>query len=164
MQKGFSLLELMVVLGIIILASSFSWLYLDNFTKERQLKLANESSAVVLRDAQQRSLIQENGKYWGVKFENLTSQNRYSLFSADDAFLNGFATTTTVYLRSALQFLQPPPANNAIILFDKITGNLANNPNCSVDFNNTSSTIVMSVRNYANLSSNIKVYCNGKIE
>lgn len=164
MKKGFSLLELMVVLGIIILASSYSWLYLGNFTKERQLKLANESSAAVLRDAQQRSLMQENGKYWGVKFENLTTQNRYSLFNANDTFLSGFATTTTVYLRSGLQFLQPLPANSITILFDKITGNWINNPNCFADFNNASSTIIISVKSYSNLSSNVKVYCNGKIE
>ncbi len=160
---GFTLVEIMVVMAIIVIVSLLIGIYLTTFSKERHLRSTAGTIVSLLRSAQQRSLIQENGKYWGVKFENLTTDNRYTLFSATDTALLDFSAITVVYLRRFLEFLQPPVAGNSVIIFDKISGNLINNPNCLTDFNNAFSNIKVHLRN-SNASSTVNIYCNGKIE
>ncbi len=161
-KKGFTLVELMMVMAIIVVVSLVVGIFLTTFSKKRHLQSTTGAIVSLLRSAQQRSIIQENGKYWGVKFENLTTDNRFILFNASDTSLLDFSSTTVVYLRKFLEFLQPPIAGNSVILFDKISGNMINNPDCLIN-NNTSSSVSIHLRN-STATSTIGIYCYGKIE
>ncbi len=151
-KAGFTYVELMIVMILVVLASLDGTISMIRFYRAQQPIQAMKSLAAVLRDAEQRSIAQESGKFWGVRVENLTGRERYTLFSASDASLAGFATSSVTYLSSAVSFTEP--ASSTTILFSKITGGWlgASCPSA------TASTTITAA------SSSLRVYCNGKIE
>ena len=150
-SSGFSYAELMIVMVLIVITSLGSGLSLIRFYRTQEPKIAMRAMAAVLRDAAQRSASQEGGKYWGVRFDNLTGRDRYVLFSATTPALAGYATSSETYMGVATVFSEP--AISSTIIFDKLSGNalIAGCPTV------TSSTITVA-------SSSVRVYCNGKIE
>lgn len=151
-RGGFSYAELMIVMVLIVITSLGSGLSLIRFYRAQESKIAVRAMASVLRDAAQRSASQEGGKYWGVRFDNLTTgRDRYVLFSVTNKALLGYATTSVTYMGAATVFAEPTASST--IIFDKLSGNalIAGCPNV------TSSTITVA-------STSIRVYCNGKIE
>ena len=66
--KGFTLIELMLVMGIVVLLPGFAVLSLGNYQKYQELDSVGRKIVLNLRDAQQKSITQEEGKYWGLKF------------------------------------------------------------------------------------------------
>ena len=149
---GFSYAELMIVMVLIIITSLGTTLSLIRFYHTQEPKIAVRAMAAVLRDAAQRSASQEGGKYWGVRFDNLTTgRDRYVLFSATNTSLLGYSTTSVTYMGAATVFTEP--ATSSTVMFDKLSGNalIAGCPTV------TSSTITVA-------STSVRVYCNGKIE
>ncbi len=164
MRKGFSLIELVIVLGILVVLATFAVVFLGGFTGQRNLVSTGQSMASLLRDAQERSINQEQGKYWGVRFENLTLAKRYIIFNATSTPYSTIATTTIMFLKSPLVFLQPSVGNSTDVVFDKISGLIINNSACISDSVNSSTTIQIAIGNNNNVSSSIRIYCNGRIE
>jgi hypothetical protein len=141
----------MIVMVLIIITSLGTTFSLIKFYRTQEPKIALRAIGAVLRDAAQRSASQEDGKYWGVRFDNLSGRDRYVLFSVTSPALSGYATSSETYMGTATVFSEPEASS--VILFEKLSGNalIANCPTV------TSSTITVS-------SSSIRVYCNGKIE
>jgi type II secretory pathway pseudopilin PulG len=149
---GFSYIEVLIVIALMAAASVGGSLYLSKFHGGRQLDAAVRAAGAAFGDAQQRSIVQQNGKYWGVLFENVPDQDRYSLFSATDASLAGYAAANTAYLPSVAQL--SAPTSSLAVLFDKLSGAMIS-PACPSTV--ASTTVVMGGRA-------IRIYCNGKIE
>ena len=150
-SSGFSYAELMIVMVLIIITSLGTTLSLIRFYRTQEPKIAMRAMSAVLRDAAQRSASQEKGKYWGVRFDNLTGRDRYVLFSATNPELLGYATSSETYMGVATVFSVPTVSST--IIFDKLSGNALITGCPTV----TSSTITVA-------SSSVRVYCNGKIE
>lgn len=150
-RRGFSYAELMIVIVLIVVTSLGTTLALIRFYRVQEPRIAVRAIAAVLRDAAQRSAAQQNGAYWGVRFDNLAGRDRYVLFSATTPALLGYATSSVTYIGSATQFSEP--ADSSVIIFDKLYGN-ALIAGCPIT---TSSTITVS-------GVSLHVYCNGKIE
>ena len=150
-RSGFSYAELMVVLVLVVITSLGTTLSLIRFYRTQEPKIAVRAMTSVLRDAAQRSASQEGGRYWGVRFDNLSGRDRYVLFSASSTALLSYATSSVTYMGAATVFLEP--ASSSTIIFDKLNGNalIAGCPSVA------SSTITVG-------SSTVRVYCNGKIE
>ena len=150
-RAGFSYAELMIVMVLIVITSLGTMLSLIKFYRTQEPRIAMRAMAAVVRDAAQRSISQDNGKYWGVRFDNLAGRDRYVLFSATTPALAGYATSSVTYMGAATVF--SAPIISSTILFDKLSGN-ALIVGCPLV---VSSTITVA-------SSSIHVYCNGKIE
>ncbi len=150
-QGGFSYAELMIVMVLIVITSLGTTLSLIQFYRVQEPRIATRAIAAVLRDAATRSAAQQNGVYWGVRFDNLTERDRYVLFSATTPTLVGYATSSVIYMGSAIQFSEP--ADSSMVVFDKITGNalIAGCP-ATASFTVTVSGV------------SVHIYCNGKIE
>jgi type II secretory pathway pseudopilin PulG len=150
-KAGFSYAELMVVIVLVVVTSLGTTLSLIRFYRVQEPRIAVRAIAAVLRDAAGRSAAQQNGAYWGVRFDNLAGRDRYVLFSATTPALLGYATSSVTYMGSATQFSEP--ADSSTVVFDKITGNalIAGCPATA------SSTITVS-------GVSVHIYCNGKIE
>jgi prepilin-type N-terminal cleavage/methylation domain-containing protein len=82
MRKGFSLIELLTVLGIIVFIFSVSFLALSSSRRKTDFDQTKIRIATLLSDAQSRSVNQDSGVSWGVHFENAVSGPFYALFSA----------------------------------------------------------------------------------
>ncbi len=150
-SSGFSYVELMIVMVLIVITSLGATLSLIKFYRAQEPKIAARAIAAVLRDAAGRSAAQESGRYWGVRFDSLPGRDRYVLFSATSPALAGYATSSVTYMGAATAFAEP--ATSSAVVFEKLTGNalIAGCPAVA------SSTVTVA-------STSVRVYCNGKIE
>ncbi|MEK7641277.1 MAG: type II secretion system protein [Patescibacteria group bacterium] len=115
-KNGFTLIEILVVLGISIILATGGFLSLWNLKKHQALRLAAESMVAFLRDAQSRSATQEGGLGWGVHFENSADRDSYWLFSGsatDDA-------VEKVVLPAAVEYDMDTASDE--VLFSKVSG------------------------------------------
>ena len=159
-NKGFTLIELMIVIGLIGVIAFFAWANLRGVGNQQELSNTTRSITALLRDAQQRSITQVDGRYWGVRFKSHSpvSEERdyYFLFNSPSISSPSLATTTLITLKSFIKL-----ATTSTVIFKQISGELSL-VGCPAVF--ASSTIRLSVLNNPQSSSTIKVFCNGRIE
>jgi prepilin-type N-terminal cleavage/methylation domain-containing protein len=163
-SQGFSLIELMIALAVLVMAAASSLFFLSSFQQQRSLILGGQSVATLLRDAQQRSINQEQGRYWGVRFEDLSPKGRYTLFNVAGVPFSVITATTVMFLKGSLEFLQPVAGREIDIVFDKISGAIKNDDRCLTDPVNTSTTVQIGIVNNNSASTSVRIYCNGRIE
>ncbi len=151
-RAGFSYVELMIVIVLIVMSSLGGVLSLIRFNRMQVPKLAAQSIRATLLDARARSTAQVGGSYWGVKLDAFTGRDRYTLFYASGADLTGFATSSSQYISSLAVMTEP--ASSSTILFNKRTGAWISGlcPSATA-----STTVTVG-------SSSVRVYCDGRVE
>lgn len=77
MKKGFTLIEIMIVIGIMAILSSLVLMFSYGIKIRKDLDSTINSLAAVIRDAQQKSITQEDMKRWGVYLEADTVANKH---------------------------------------------------------------------------------------
>jgi len=93
-KKGFTLIEMSIIIGILIVLVSISASAFLLFSKESNLSSNAEEIISALRQAQNKSLASEGASRYGVYFNNTSSPNQYILFkglnyaSRDSSFDN----------------------------------------------------------------------------
>ena len=155
-KSGFTLIEFLIVISLIGVIVFFSWQGLANLGSKQELDNTVLSVTSLLRDAQQRSITQENGQSWGVRFK----EDRYLLFSTSQS-LNGtitnWATSTSVILKPILRFNLS--TESLMVAFWQINGELALAGCPSAPAKEVNLELVNGTE-----SAIIKVFCNGKIQ
>ena len=81
-QKGFTLVELLAIVGVLVILAGLGIPAFRNFERRSELDRTAESIANVLRLAQSKTVASEESDQWGVYFS--TSSNQYILFRGDD--------------------------------------------------------------------------------
>lgn len=146
--KSFTLVELLIIVAITVILSSFGIMNLIGNRNERDLNYTAQEIITVLRNAQDRSISQEQGDCWGVFFNNpAIGVNSYELFKGL-VYASSSVVSKTI-LRSNIKFNNPKARSSSTIIFAPITGLPA--PNTStiisvylIDTNSSSSIIVNS--------------------
>jgi len=119
-KKSFTLVELLIVIGIIAVIAGFGMLNLYPYWRSKTLEGTAEKIAIFLENAKAKSMVQENGSAWGVHFENPTSSQ--SFFSL---FYGSYSSSTviqTIYLPKQIEFSDPSEGSSKEIIFEKLTG------------------------------------------
>lgn len=150
---GFTLIEVIISLGIIgILASGFT-LGLSNFLNSRTLTDAANGIAATLRNAEVRAASGENNSSWGVRFvNNAVNPDYYQLFYGP-SFASGTLVSKT-YIPSRVQLSNPASGATLDIIFAQTTGL----PNAAASvtiqlISNPSSLLAVSVNSLGAISS-----------
>ena len=151
MKYGFTIIELLIVIGIVVVMAVAGFLSLYSFRGEKYLDLTSQEIINVLRDAQDRSISREEDGHWGVHFENsVGGDNFYELFKgasyADSVKYSRFS------LKSGIEFNDPASGANTDIIFQPITG-----------WPSAPTTIKISSKNDSSKNSAIAVSVNGLI-
>jgi prepilin-type N-terminal cleavage/methylation domain-containing protein len=151
-QKSFTLVELIIVVGLVVILATFGVMNFVNYRNRQKLNLTSQEISVILRNAQDRSITQESGRPWGVYFANPSGNNNdfYELFSG--ASYPG-TTVSRNALSSSIQFDLPAAGSNSIVIFAPISG-LPDSP----------ITVKISLVNDPSASSTIIVNSNGQIQ
>jgi prepilin-type N-terminal cleavage/methylation domain-containing protein len=132
MKKGYTLVEMLVVVAIITVLALVS---IMNFTSRRnQTHLSATASSMValLREAQSRSVSQLSSTVWGVHFENSTTTSPFfSLFSttySSSSHVSYYALPTWVgYDPSSIA-----PGSFAEVRFAQISGSASGSSSISI--------------------------------
>ena len=118
-KNGFTLIEILVVLGISIILAMGGLFSLSNLRRHQSLRLAAEGMVAFLRDAQQRSISQDEGSGWGVRFENSESErDSYRRFKGTDSS----AVSEKITLAPGVEFVDPAEGDEKDVSFVKISG------------------------------------------
>lgn len=152
-MKGFSLLELLIVIAVIaILAGAGAGFYM-NYGKSVEIKSVSQSMLFDLKMAQSKSMIGEGGLKWGVHFVN-GAKDYYEILSTTETGTFVYSTSnktiiSTVYLPSSVSFSTPTLGNSTDIIFNKISGGTSLS---SVSIIATNITMTISVSTIGNIS------------
>lgn len=120
-MKGFSLLELMLIMGILAIVSGIALLNLPGLRSRNALNFATDELVAHLRDAQQRAMSQDQSSQWGVHLAGIAGDaDWYEIFYGAD-YISG-TKYARVPLPSNLKFLEPSEGSSKDVIFFKITG------------------------------------------
>ncbi len=119
-QKGFSLVELLIVMGIMSVIGVVGLGHYLNFQRQVILRTAADEIVAFVRMAQERSQGQHDASQWGVRFENPAGAGVpfYASF-------RGSSFTTPVetrFLNRMLDFSLPADGTSIDIVFDRVSG------------------------------------------
>ena len=149
-EKGFTLIELLITLSIIIVLGVVGVMYLSNLRVHKILDNTTKEIVFALREAQQRSISQQDEKQWGVYFENPTSSDDfYALFS--DSYPSGMISKT--HLQRAVVFTSPPAGASSTTIFSKRTGWPTSSTSITIAlFKDSSINKIISINEVGNIS------------
>ncbi|MFH1246263.1 MAG: prepilin-type N-terminal cleavage/methylation domain-containing protein [Candidatus Liptonbacteria bacterium] len=122
MRKGFSLIELMMVIGIMAIVGFFVLPNLSGKRSATQLDLATKEIAAALREAQGRALAEASSSAWGVHLDNVVSSSPF--FAVYAGTYNISSVTAREPLPSGIQFATTsvPEEGSRDISFGQATG------------------------------------------
>lgn len=122
MKKGFTILELVLVMGIVVALGVAAAVMLTGKKSSNDLSTTVTQITALLREAQTRSITQAQGASWGIHFSNATNTAPfYALFSSYYS-----PTTTTDYYRLptdvAYNSLTLAPGGTLDVMFAQVSG------------------------------------------
>ena len=120
-KKGFTLLELVIVVAIMTTGATVGFLSLGRYSAKRNLDSTLNGVAAMLRDTQKRAMTQQGGSAWGVRFTNgAGNADVYQVFAS-----SSYVTSTikeTGYLRNNVVFSEPFSGTSTDISFLQVSG------------------------------------------
>lgn len=120
--RGFSLLELIIVIAIIAILGTAGVGYYRGFVKEVELRSASKALASDLAYMRSKAMIGEDSVKWGIHLVNTSGGDQYyELFSTPTNYAGGTVTATTT-LFGGLVFSDPSAGASKDIIFTKISG------------------------------------------
>ena len=121
-KTGFTLVEILVVIGIIALLSALTFPLFRNFQKQTDLIDSAEKIVSALRLAQYKTLASDQDDQWGVFFSTSTSLNQYVLFKGQN-YQSRDASFDTVYQLTKLVEIQEINLNQSSeVVFNPVIG------------------------------------------
>lgn len=147
-SAGFTLLELMLVIGILVIIASMSRDFYGSYVPSAQLEDNAQTIIYDLRNARDKAMNGQDSKLWGIHFNGTSSY--YEIFSTPTDYSDLTKTIlTTVYLRNNVIFSSPAIGNNLDIIFNKING-LTASSSVTVKTGNATRTVFIQAQGLIN--------------
>lgn len=124
-MSGFSLLELLIVIAIVVILSTIGTGFYINYGKTVEINSLNQTIIFDLKSAQSKSMTGEGGLKYGVHFVNDSddSKDYYEIFSTPTDYSDGSKVIlSTNYLTNNITFSDPINGQTKDIIFNKISG------------------------------------------
>ena len=123
-ENGFSLLELLIVITIVVLLASIGIGYYLNYGKSVEINSSAQIIVFDLKQVQSKAMIGEGGYKWGIHFVNPlgTAKDYYEIFSTGTDYSTSPTIISTNYLPSSATFNSPGDNSSTDIIFSKISG------------------------------------------
>lgn len=122
-RAGFTLLELVIVIAIMAVLSTVGFVSLSGYRGKQNLKKTTDEVVAAIVGTQKRSISQDAGKRWNMRFSNSTSTgNQFIVFSGLSYATS--AVDRAYGLSRNMQFSEPSAGNLFDAMFAPITGAL----------------------------------------
>ena len=135
-SKGISLIELLVVIGILIILSSFAVSAIYNFQKESDFNSTTREIINTLRLAQAKTLGAEEAEQWGVYFTTSTSPHQYILFKGESFFLRTTSSDEISKIPKTIEFSEIDFQEGQEVVFNRLTGETSQSGKISLRIKN----------------------------
>lgn len=141
-ERGFTLLELLLVVSIVTVLAALGFGYFRNAVKNIQFDTVAKSLAFDLKNARTKAMSGESDVKWGIHFVNGTD-DYYELFSTPTIWSDpGKTVFDATYLAADLAFGSPSEGNTTDIIFNKIAGTTSAN-SVTITFEGNTKTITV---------------------
>jgi len=153
--KSFTLIELLISVAILTVMVTFGVASFSGLQTRKAFILDGENIVEAIRNTQNRSMTQEDGYAWSIKFTNsLTEGSYFEIYS-------GSYATSTVSLRKSLSskssFTNPAVGFSKTISFAVITGTPTNSDSLTIKRNvGGSELMIINVNSIGKISYNIE--------
>lgn len=124
-MRGFSLLELLIVIAIIAILATLGGGMYRNYAKNVELSSVAQTISADLKHMQSKAMIGEDLRKWGMHFVNGPSANDdyYELFSTPTTYADaGKVVKETTYLSLGVEFSDPLSGTTKDVVFNRISG------------------------------------------
>jgi len=141
LDKGFSLTELLVVLGIIALIMGISLTTFINYRKQQAFTKDSESVVEILSQARDQTLSSKNASQYGVHFAStkITLFTGSTYFAGDSSNIDFPLTSTDIILSISLT------GGGSDVVFNRLTGETSQNGTIVVDVPSLSLTKTVTI-------------------
>jgi len=120
--KGFTLVELLVIVGILVILATISVSVFRFFQRESDLNNNAEETINILRLAQSKTLASEGASQYGVYFDTSVSPHQYILFKGSD-FATRDASFDEIYeLSNTVEIYEINLGGGNEVVFNRLTG------------------------------------------
>jgi len=136
---GFSLIEAIVAIGILVILAAGSLGFYRNYSKNFELESFVDSITSDLKSVQSKSINGEDDLKWGVHLVNGT-EDYYETFNTSTDYGSG-SVKTTIYLPGGITFSEPMEGVNKDIIYAKIYGTIASDTTVKIVSGDTEKTI-----------------------
>jgi len=121
-KLGFSLVELLIIMGIVIIAASLVIPSFSVFRKESDLINNTEEIINILRIAQNKTMASEKDSQWGVYFSTSTLPHQYALFKGSSYESRDVSADKVYALSQRVEFYEIDFLGGTELVFDRIKG------------------------------------------
>lgn len=120
--NSFTLVETLLIVGIIIILISLTVISLKGFQKKSDLDISTQEIVSRLRFAQNKTLASEQESQYGIYFDDTISPNQYILFKGD-SYLNRDPSFDRVYnVSKSVEISQINLAGGKEVVFARLDG------------------------------------------
>ncbi|OHA66410.1 MAG: hypothetical protein A2672_01255 [Candidatus Wildermuthbacteria bacterium RIFCSPHIGHO2_01_FULL_49_22b] len=119
---GFTLLEILVVMGIIAIFLTMSIPQLRSFQSSSRLENVGREAVSALRLAQNKTLASEGASQYGVYFDTASSPNRYILFEGESYAARDPAKDEAAELPQTIEISAISLGGESEAVFSRLTG------------------------------------------
>lgn len=121
-NKGYTVVEFIVVLAVVILLFTIFIPLFKNFSTKQELNNETEKIISVLRSAQGKTLASEDLEQWGVYFDINSNPHRYILFKGSDYVSRDPLLDEIYNLTQNIQISSIDIGGDTEIIFNRLTG------------------------------------------
>lgn len=140
MKKGFTLVELLLVIALFLIVGTTSSIFYSRFLIQNTVTTTSDQLKSTLRKAQWYAIMGKNGGVWGVHID----VNRIILFQGDS-----YENRTTAF-DETLSVYAPVSISTTDVLFTKRTGTLENEVSIVISGGNESRTLFVNKQGIVN--------------
>ncbi len=125
-RSAFTLIEMLVVVALTVAIATAGFLGLSGYRNKQALESGLDELRAAVEATKRRSVAQEEGSRWGMRFTNATSGiSSYSVFQGSSYSTSGIDRTYS--FRDPVGFMNPSASSTYDVVFAPLSGALSEN-------------------------------------